>query len=191
MAAAKAPQAQLITGDGNVSEELDGFVKATGLASWGLDYQARAMRVPMRARRAAACAAEADATTRRFQNRRVRGASQVVAIMGPQSSGKSTLLNHLFGTKFTEMDALTRRGQTTQARLRRTHAHEHPGLQGFQRPALRATPLTPPRAPPTRRHAPAGRVAGAVGQAPGWPAHAGDGPRGHGRAGARRRRRCV
>lgn len=30
----------------------------------------------------------------------------VVAIMGPQSSGKSTLLNHLFGTKFKEMDAL-------------------------------------------------------------------------------------
>ncbi len=51
MAAAKAPQAQLITGDGSVSEELDGFVKATGLASWGLDYQARALRVPLRARR--------------------------------------------------------------------------------------------------------------------------------------------
>ncbi|KAJ0006853.1 hypothetical protein Pint_28956 [Pistacia integerrima] len=29
----------------------------------------------------------------------------VVSIMGPQSSGKSTLLNHLFGTKFREMDA--------------------------------------------------------------------------------------
>nr|GEU34039.1 protein root hair defective 3-like [Tanacetum cinerariifolium] len=29
----------------------------------------------------------------------------VVAIMGPQSSGKSTLLNHLFHTNFTEMDA--------------------------------------------------------------------------------------
>ncbi|KAG8380094.1 hypothetical protein BUALT_Bualt07G0157900 [Buddleja alternifolia] len=29
----------------------------------------------------------------------------VVAIMGPQSSGKSTLLNHLFGTNFKEMDA--------------------------------------------------------------------------------------
>ena len=36
--------------------------------------------------------------------------------MGPQSSGKSTLLNVLFGTKFFEMDALSRRGQTTQAR---------------------------------------------------------------------------
>ncbi|KAF3529520.1 hypothetical protein DY000_02043172 [Brassica cretica] len=30
----------------------------------------------------------------------------VVSIMGPQSSGKSTLLNHLFGTNFREMDAL-------------------------------------------------------------------------------------
>jgi energy-coupling factor transporter ATP-binding protein EcfA2 len=38
----------------------------------------------------------------------------VVAIMGPQSSGKSTLLNHLFGTKFKEMDALTGRNQTTK-----------------------------------------------------------------------------
>jgi GTPase SAR1 family protein len=36
--------------------------------------------------------------------------------MGPQSSGKSTLLNHLFGTKFREMDAMAYRGQTTQAR---------------------------------------------------------------------------
>lgn len=38
----------------------------------------------------------------------------VVAIMGPQSSGKSTLLNHLFGTRFEEMDALTGRQQTTR-----------------------------------------------------------------------------
>ena len=38
----------------------------------------------------------------------------VVAIMGPQSSGKSTLLNHLFGTKFREMDALKGRNQTTK-----------------------------------------------------------------------------
>jgi hypothetical protein len=29
----------------------------------------------------------------------------VVSIMGPQSSGKSTLLNHLFRTNFREMDA--------------------------------------------------------------------------------------
>ncbi|GFR42392.1 hypothetical protein Agub_g3264, partial [Astrephomene gubernaculifera] len=39
---------------------------------------------------------------------------QVVAIMGPQSSGKSTLLNHVFGTSFTMMDALAGRGQTTK-----------------------------------------------------------------------------
>lgn len=38
----------------------------------------------------------------------------VVSIMGPQSSGKSTLLNHLFHTKFREMDALQGRSQTTQ-----------------------------------------------------------------------------
>eukprot|EP00887_Chlorella_sp_A99_P002604 scaffold6.g2604.t1 len=37
----------------------------------------------------------------------------IVAIMGPQSSGKSTLLNHLFGTRFEEMDALSGRRQTT------------------------------------------------------------------------------
>lgn len=34
--------------------------------------------------------------------------------MGPQSSGKSTLLNHVFGTGFQEMDALTGRRQTTK-----------------------------------------------------------------------------
>lgn len=38
----------------------------------------------------------------------------VVSIMGPQSSGKSTLLNHLFGTNFREMDAFTGRSQTTK-----------------------------------------------------------------------------
>ncbi|ONM40595.1 Protein ROOT HAIR DEFECTIVE 3 [Zea mays] len=46
----------------------------------------------------------------------------VVSIMGPQSSGKSTLLNHLFGTNFREMDAFrgrhhffgTIRSQTTK-----------------------------------------------------------------------------
>ena len=37
----------------------------------------------------------------------------VVSIMGPQSSGKSTLMNHVFGTKFDEMDALSGRQQTT------------------------------------------------------------------------------
>mmetsp|Transcript_17254 Transcript_17254/g.51819 ORF Transcript_17254/g.51819 Transcript_17254/m.51819 type:complete len:843 (-) Transcript_17254:172-2700(-) len=39
---------------------------------------------------------------------------QVVAIMGPQSSGKSTLLNYVFGTKFVMMDALAGRSQTTK-----------------------------------------------------------------------------
>ncbi|KAH0869124.1 hypothetical protein HID58_076146, partial [Brassica napus] len=38
----------------------------------------------------------------------------VVAIMGPQSSGKSTLLNHLFKTSFREMDAFAGRSQTTK-----------------------------------------------------------------------------
>ncbi|KAL9861991.1 Protein ROOT HAIR DEFECTIVE 3 1 [Arabidopsis thaliana] len=38
----------------------------------------------------------------------------VVSIMGPQSSGKSTLLNHLFGTNFMEMDAFKGRSQTTK-----------------------------------------------------------------------------
>ncbi|EMS50704.1 Protein ROOT HAIR DEFECTIVE 3-like protein 1 [Triticum urartu] len=38
----------------------------------------------------------------------------VVAIMGPQSSGKSTLLNLLFGTNFREMDAFRGRSQTTK-----------------------------------------------------------------------------
>ncbi|KAF2323552.1 hypothetical protein GH714_036065 [Hevea brasiliensis] len=38
----------------------------------------------------------------------------VVSIMGPQSSGKSTLLNHLFGTNFREMDAFKGRCQTTK-----------------------------------------------------------------------------
>ncbi|KAL6201627.1 hypothetical protein ACLB2K_025340 [Fragaria x ananassa] len=38
----------------------------------------------------------------------------VVAIMGPQSSGKSTLMNQLFHTKFREMDAFRGRSQTTK-----------------------------------------------------------------------------
>ncbi|XAR49943.1 hypothetical protein NMG60_11004129 [Bertholletia excelsa] len=38
----------------------------------------------------------------------------VVSILGPQSSGKSTLLNHLFGTNFREMDAFKGRSQTTK-----------------------------------------------------------------------------
>ncbi|XP_062202614.1 protein ROOT HAIR DEFECTIVE 3 homolog 1-like [Phragmites australis] len=38
----------------------------------------------------------------------------VASIMGPQSSGKSTLLNQLFGTNFREMDAFRGRSQTTK-----------------------------------------------------------------------------
>ncbi|XP_047326317.1 protein ROOT HAIR DEFECTIVE 3 homolog 1-like [Impatiens glandulifera] len=38
----------------------------------------------------------------------------VVSIMGPQSSGKSTLLNNLFVTNFMEMDAFKGRSQTTK-----------------------------------------------------------------------------
>ncbi|RDY08984.1 Protein ROOT HAIR DEFECTIVE 3-like 2, partial [Mucuna pruriens] len=38
----------------------------------------------------------------------------VVSIMGPQSSGKSTLMNHLFHTSFREMDAFRGRSQTTK-----------------------------------------------------------------------------
>ncbi|KAK1437364.1 hypothetical protein QVD17_03155 [Tagetes erecta] len=38
----------------------------------------------------------------------------VVSIMGPQSSGKSTLLNYLFHTNFREMDAFKGRSQTTK-----------------------------------------------------------------------------
>ncbi|EEH50984.1 uncharacterized protein MICPUCDRAFT_23802 [Micromonas pusilla CCMP1545] len=41
-------------------------------------------------------------------------AYQVVAIMGPQSSGKSTLLNHVFGVRFDEMNADLGRSQTTK-----------------------------------------------------------------------------
>ncbi|KAF4377476.1 hypothetical protein F8388_024967 [Cannabis sativa] len=38
----------------------------------------------------------------------------VVSIMGPQSSGKSTLLNNLFNTNFREMDAFRGRSQITK-----------------------------------------------------------------------------
>ncbi|XP_024174233.1 protein ROOT HAIR DEFECTIVE 3 homolog 2 [Rosa chinensis] len=37
----------------------------------------------------------------------------IVAVMGPQSSGKSTLMNHLFHTDFKEMDGRAGRNQTT------------------------------------------------------------------------------
>ncbi|KAG6753344.1 hypothetical protein POTOM_043404 [Populus tomentosa] len=38
----------------------------------------------------------------------------IVAIIGQQSSGKSTLMNHVFGTNFKMLDAYKRRGQTTK-----------------------------------------------------------------------------
>ncbi|KAJ6748226.1 PROTEIN SEY1 [Salix purpurea] len=38
----------------------------------------------------------------------------IVAIIGPQSSGKSTLMNHVFGTNFKMLDAYKGRGQTTK-----------------------------------------------------------------------------
>ncbi|KAG6746292.1 hypothetical protein POTOM_050830 [Populus tomentosa] len=38
----------------------------------------------------------------------------VVAIIGPQSSGKSTLMNHVFGTDFKMLNANKGRGQTTK-----------------------------------------------------------------------------
>ncbi|XP_044507749.1 protein ROOT HAIR DEFECTIVE 3 homolog 2-like isoform X2 [Mangifera indica] len=41
-------------------------------------------------------------------------AYKIVAVIGPQSSGKSTLLNHLLGTEFKEMDASEGRSQTTR-----------------------------------------------------------------------------
>ena len=41
MAEPSKAQCQLLTGTGEVSPEFDAFVKDTGLATWGLDYQAR------------------------------------------------------------------------------------------------------------------------------------------------------
>jgi hypothetical protein len=42
------------------------------------------------------------------------GSYTIVGIMGCQSTGKSTLLNRLFGTQFAMMDQTIRRGQTTK-----------------------------------------------------------------------------
>ena len=38
----------------------------------------------------------------------------IISVIGSQSSGKSTLLNHLFGTNFQLMNSKERRKQTTQ-----------------------------------------------------------------------------
>ena len=88
----------------------------------------------------------------------------MVAIMGPQSSGKSTLLNHLFATKFREMDALAYRGQTTQARLR-------------LRPGFACARLAP-RAPRFSRAAASPGVADAASLQGVWLAQAGKGSEG-------------
>ena len=71
--------------------------------------------------------------------------------MGPQSSGKSTLLNHLFGTKFREMDAMAYRGQTTQARR---------SAQGLQRTPAAAAPAPLSRAAAAPREADAAALQG-------------------------------
>lgn len=41
----------------------------------------------------------------------------IMAVFGPQSSGKSTLLNMLFDTKFPTLASQVRRGQTTRGIL--------------------------------------------------------------------------
>ena len=47
----------------------------------------------------------------------------VVSIMGPQSSGKSTLMNQLFGTPFAVMDSAQGRSQTTKGAWLSTSAN--------------------------------------------------------------------
>ena len=42
---------------------------------------------------------------------------QIVSIIGNQSTGKSTLLNKVFGTTFDVMDASKRRQQTTKGKM--------------------------------------------------------------------------
>ncbi|KPA84530.1 putative mitochondrial hypothetical protein [Leptomonas pyrrhocoris] len=53
----------------------------------------------------------------------------VVAVFGGQSSGKSTLLNHLFGTDFQMLDERVRRGQTTVGAFM---AQANTTLSGFE-----------------------------------------------------------
>ncbi|KAK9811028.1 hypothetical protein WJX73_007637 [Symbiochloris irregularis] len=60
---------------------------------------------------------ETAAVERFFKDQQLDGAGvnyQIVAVTGPQSSGKSTLMNTLFGTDFTEMNAMSGRQQTTK-----------------------------------------------------------------------------
>lgn len=53
----------------------------------------------------------------------------VVGVFGGQSSGKSTLLNHLFGTDFQMLDERVRRGQTTKGAFL---AKANAALPGFE-----------------------------------------------------------
>lgn len=53
----------------------------------------------------------------------------VVGVFGGQSSGKSTLLNHLFGTDFQTLDETVRRGQTTKGAFM---ARASNSLAGFE-----------------------------------------------------------
>ncbi|KAF5931933.1 hypothetical protein HYC85_028104 [Camellia sinensis] len=55
----------------------------------------------------------------------------VVSIMGPQSSGKSTLLNHLFRTNFREMDAFKGRHLTRSISLSVSHLHRSQTTKGI------------------------------------------------------------
>jgi len=57
---------------------------------------------------------EVDEYLRRVSFEDVGVNYNTIAIIGPQSSGKSTLLNKLFDTKFEVMDSSVRRGQTTK-----------------------------------------------------------------------------
>jgi len=52
----------------------------------------------------------------------------VVGVFGGQSSGKSTLLNHLFATDFQVLDETVRRGQTTKGAFL---ANANTSLEGF------------------------------------------------------------
>lgn len=56
----------------------------------------------------------------------------VVGVFGGQSSGKSTLLNHLFGTTFQTLDESVRRGQTTKGAF---VGSANSTLEGFSRSA--------------------------------------------------------
>lgn len=119
-------QIQLILPDGKVNEpSLAEFVKATGISGWGLDYQVSRGRGSRRTTLLVLLQSRLGAgrSLCGLTHARCSLSAQIVAIMGPQSSGKSTLMNHLFNTRFFEMDALSRRGQTTQASDAQSIAH--------------------------------------------------------------------